>query len=313
MFLTGITITIVFVGGGITFALMGQQHVERTVQHDQRQRMIDAGVLLIEPAEAALTQPDPFAEVWGAAVEQTVTLLPQNLAMPSIGSVSVPEVRVRAVTDGERIAFRLSWPDQTQDANVETDRFTDAAAMQFPLHPQASFMMGGPNMPVQIVHWKALWQKDIDEHFQDVQDLHPNYWADFYWFAEPTDQHPSEGTPYRVPDSFTDPYSHQWFPAKEAGNPMSVFHRTQPVEETTAEGFGSLATQDHAVTEARGVWRDGRWYLVLMRPLQTDDGEDYQFHPNVRGRFGVAIWEGGSENVGGRKQYSDWVPFEIMP
>ena len=47
--------------------------------------------------------------------------------------------------------------------------------------------------------------------------------------------------------------------------------------------------------------------------IQAKRVEDYQFHPNVRGRFGVAIWEGGAENVGGRKQYSEWMPFEIRP
>ena len=57
--------------------------------------------------------------------------------------------------------------------------------------------MGGRNLPVEILHWKGIWQKDLDEHFQDVQDLHPNYWTDLYWFARGT-------FPYRVPEAFAD-------------------------------------------------------------------------------------------------------------
>jgi DMSO reductase family type II enzyme heme b subunit len=179
--------------------------------------------------------------------------------------------------------------------------------------PQTSFMMGGKRSPVHILHWKALWQKDVDEHFQDVQDVHPNYWTDFYWFARPTDQSPSVVSPYRVPDSFQNPVSHQWFTARQAGNPMARFHRTRPVEELTAEGFGSLATQDQCDTQAKGAWRDGRWYVAFVRPMVTDDREDVQLYAGSHSQLGVAIWDGSAQNVGGRKQYSDWIAIEVMP
>jgi hypothetical protein len=187
---------------------------------------------------------------------------------------------------------------------VETGRFTDAVAIQFPLTSNASFMMGAHGQRVQILHWKAIWQKDVDEHFQDVQDLHPNYWADLYWFAEGP-------APYRVPDSFHRPESRAWFPAHQAGNPMSVFDQTQPVEELVAEGFGTLTHQGQSNSVGEAEWRNGVWTVVVRRPLRTDDPLDYQFFAGTHGQVAIAIWNGSSGNVGGRKHHSDWVEFEL--
>ena len=63
----------------------------------------------------------------------------------------------------------------------------------------------------------------------------------------------------------------------------------------------------------RGVWQDGRWYVVIARPLSTNDALDYQFHPGGRGQLCVAVWDGGAGNVGGRKHYSMWIDFAMVP
>jgi hypothetical protein len=166
--------------------------------------------------------------------------------------------------------------------------------------------MGDDHHAVQILHWKALWQLDIDEHFQDVQDLHPNYWTDLYWFADGP-------APNRVPGDFEDPRSHQFFAAYSAGNPLADFHRKTPVEELAATGFGSLTSHSEAVTGGRGAWRDGHWQVVFVRPMRTDDPLDYQFWPGGAGQVGVAIWNGSDGNVGGRKHWGNWADFEVSP
>jgi len=314
-FLGGILATTLLVGGGVLIATTSQQRAQHRAAHASLQEAIAQGVLIVHRMDGALDQPDPFSPTWDDAPVRVVELKPQNLAMPAVDDVSVAEVHVQALTDGERIAFRLSWADETVDWNVDAARFTDAAAIQMPFDSNASFMMGNQQSPVQIIHWKALWQKDIDEHFQDVQDVHPNYWADLYWFAEPTDTPRNAGTPYRVPESFEHPASLQWFTAQQAQNPVAQFHREQPVEELLAEGFGSLVTQRQLDSRGRGVWRDGRWHVVFMRPLQTSDHEDVQLHPHsgALSQVGIAIWNGSAQNAGGRKQYSDWIPMQVMP
>jgi hypothetical protein len=288
---------------------LAEQAKDRHLRREARERSAEAaeacarrGALYV--STTTLEEAEPFAAVWARAARRAVPVLPQNLTMPALAAPSIHEATLQSLTDGREISWRVSWADAAPDGNVETARFCDAVALQFPLARDASFMMGAKDQRVQILHWKAAWQKDVDEHFQDVQDLHPNYWADLYWFAEGE-------APFRVPGSFRRPEAQAWFVAHQAGNPMSDFDRSQPVEELVAEGFGSLTHQERSASVARGEWRDGTWAVVFRRPLLTDDPLDYQFSPGGSGQVAVAIWEGSAGNVGGRKHYSDWVEFEV--
>jgi len=248
---------------------------------------------------------DPLAPVWQEASALDVTVLPQQMAQPRLEKASVTKLSVQGLTNGKLIAWRVSWADDSPGQNVDVKRFSDAVAIEFPLTPSASPFMGQKGGgKVQIIYWKGLWQKDMDEGFQDVQDIHPNVWSDLYWFAEGK-------PPYRVPEDFKDARSHQWFIAKQAGNPSAVFERSQPVQELVAEGWGSLTPQPELATTAIGVWREGRWTVVFSRPLTTDDVNDYQFKSGEKGRVAFAVWDGGENNRGGRKHWSNWTAYQL--
>lgn len=249
---------------------------------------------------------DPLAPEWNDAQVVTVTLERQDQTMPMMATLAVPSIDVRALTDGRRVAWHLSWADSQADYHLDTDRFCDAVALQFPLEPNAAYTMGAEDFPVQIIQWKAIWQKDIDEHFQDVQDLHPNYWCDLYWFADGE-------WPYRVPDDFQSTEALDWFIAYRAGNPMADMYREEPVQEMICEGYGSLTHQEENASIARGVFRDGRWQVVISRPMQTYDEADFQFTPGMRNTVAFAVWDGAKENVAGRHQQTQWVVFEVAP
>jgi hypothetical protein len=248
---------------------------------------------------------DPLAPEWETAAAVTINLERQDQTMPMLETVNVPSITVRAMSDGRRIAWHMSWDDAQADYPLDTDRFCDAVAIQFPLKANAAYTMGARDFPVQIIQWKAIWQKDIDEHFQDVQDLHPNYWADLYWFADGQ-------WPYRVPDDFTRTESLDWFIAYRAGNPMADMYRRIPVQEMFAEGFGTLIQQPDSISIGRGVWRDGRWSVVIARPMETTDASDFQFTPGTRSTVAFAVWDGAAENVAGRHQQTQWVVFEVQ-
>ncbi len=248
---------------------------------------------------------DPFWAAWKRAQFVTVPLMAQQMAMPRSNEVAIPSVRVQGLCDDRSIAWRVEWDDPTPDGNVDTSRFSDAVAVGFPLDPGAPPMMGTRNMRVQILFWKALWQKDQDVGFQDVQDLHPNYWTDIYWFA-------SGQFPYPVPHAFQNPTSRQWFIAHQAGNPMAAFSRTQPIEELVAEGWSTLTHQPHSATSGRGAWVDGKWSVVFVRPFKTTDPLDYTFAHGTPGQVVFAAWDGAAGNRGGRKQWSNWVDFEVQ-
>lgn len=248
---------------------------------------------------------DPQATEWQQATAKDIALAPQQMTMPLLEKASIDKITVQALTDAKAIAWRVSWADATPDFNVDVARFSDAVAIEFPLTKDAAAMMGHKGGgKVQIVYWKALWQKDLDEGFQDVQKVHPNYWSDLYWFTEGK-------FPYPIPDAFKNPVSKQWFVAYQAGNPMSIFTREQPAQELVAEGWGTLTSQAQSATTAKGTWSEGRWNVVFARPLATDDANDYQF--SDKGQIAFAVWQGGDKNVGGRKHWSNnWVSFQIQ-
>ncbi len=308
VFLLAVAVAVVLTGLGIQFGLRSLAEARESRRADlaerQRRTSLEQGLLFVARTARPIDTLEPLAPMWEGVGATELKLQKQTIAMPVLEQATVETVRVQALTDGALIAWRLSWDDPTPDANVDTGRFSDAVAIQFPLGRNAPFTMGDHRTAVSILHWKALWQKDVDEHFQDVQDLHPNYWADLYWFADGS-------APYRVPGSFSDPRSHTWFVAYQAGNPMSDFHRTRPVEELAATGYGTLTPQAESVTSGRGVWVEGTWHVVFARPARTDDPQDYQFWPGDRGSLGVAVWDGAGDNVGGRKHWTNWADFEV--
>lgn len=253
---------------------------------------------------AALPADNPFADAWKAAPYVDVVMLAQQIAMPRLEKGSIEKLTVQALHDGKDIAFRVSWADDKPDGNVDTGKFSDGVAIELPLNPAAVPMMGQAGAPVQIIYWKALWQKDIDVGFQDVQSLHPNYWSDLYWF--------SEGKfPYPVQEAFKKPEARQWFIALSAGNPVAAISRTQPVQELIAAGWGSLTDQPESVSRGKGVWANGKWYVIIARPLTSSDKNDYQFAPGKAGMASFAVWQGSVGNAGGRKHWANWTPLEV--
>ena len=65
-------------------------------------------------------------------VAQRSEVLLQDLVEPRLMAASTPEVRVRAITDGSQIAFRLEWPDAELDDVPGAGRFPDGCAVQLP-------------------------------------------------------------------------------------------------------------------------------------------------------------------------------------
>ncbi len=113
---------------------------------------------------------DPAASEWRSAPEETLALQPTPLlSQPSLyvqakwkdgGYGVTPEVRVRAGHNGEAVFFHLSWNDADEDSVIgDTDRFTDAAAVLFPVLNDAPLTsMGSPDQPVNA--W--VWRPDLE-------------------------------------------------------------------------------------------------------------------------------------------------------
>ena len=75
-----------------------------------------------------------------------------------------------------------------------------------------------------------------------------------------------------------------------------------------AEGLGTTRTVDLELVRGRGIWKEGRWQIVIARALQVSTQEPVaQLTPGETTGFGVAIWEGASSERAGLKSFSgDW-------
>ena len=65
--------------------------------------------------------------------------------------------------NGTDIAFLLEWQDNTKNDRLTPGTFRDGVALGLPLgDAPAFFCMGQLDHYINIWHWKADWQSDID-------------------------------------------------------------------------------------------------------------------------------------------------------
>jgi DMSO reductase family type II enzyme heme b subunit len=78
--------------------------------------------------------------------------------------------------------------------------------------------------------------------------------------------------------------------------------------QVVAEGVGTTRPVDTSTVRGRGVWKGGRWQVVITRALRVQTTEPVvQLTPGETTQFGVAVWEGSHEERGGIKAYSiEW-------
>ncbi len=86
-----------------------------------------------------------------------------------------------------------------------------------------------------------------------------------------------------------------------------------------AEGLGTTRTIDEELVRGNGVYENGRWHVVITRPMRVKVGDEKpaQFEPGQSKGFGfgfgVAIWEGGQGERAGIKAISgdDWIQLDL--
>jgi len=112
-------------------------------------------------AKGALPTDDPNAAIWNTAPQASFPMSPQVHWQNRIQEVTVKDVKVRALHDGNQVAFLLEYADPTEDPD-------DAAALEFMVgDKKAHFAHGQPMMqveggPVNIWYWKNKDKKGVD-------------------------------------------------------------------------------------------------------------------------------------------------------
>jgi DMSO reductase family type II enzyme heme b subunit len=254
------------------------------------------GPLVAERVQGAGPITDPRATLWKRARPVRVAMLGQAVVLPRHAEPAVKELAVRAVHNGAWIAFRVEWPDSTVSDRIVLDNFGDQVAVQLPVDAKAappSPMMGNPGGRVNIMQWRAAFQRDLERGAPTVRDLYPNAWADVYpdEVLSATDARPYSG-------------------ALGVENPISR-GRASPVLDQMAEGWGTMTVKPDQHALGAGAWFDGRWHVVITRPMASDDVNAPLLTPGLRTVVAFAVWEGGHREVGARKAWAPWVPLVL--
>ncbi|MDP6375141.1 MAG: ethylbenzene dehydrogenase-related protein [Pseudomonadales bacterium] len=110
---------------------------------------------------------DPQAKLWQDVGATSLKLDGTPLGLQPTGAIRaawadkqiglVDNVGVKAVHDGQNLAFHLVWRDATENRNtVDNTSFPDAAAVFLPAAAGAPVItMGAPNLPVNAWYWRA--------------------------------------------------------------------------------------------------------------------------------------------------------------
>ena len=249
---------------------------------------------------------DPKDSGWRNVPSAELPLTPQVAIKPALSTGTVSSVKVRSVNDGKSIAFLLEWKDETRDATASRqDSFRDAAAIQFPIGEELpAICMGVRGQMVNIWHWKADWQEDIDKGFQDVVDAFPNFYKDTY----PGGVSILTGKPpFRMPEDFDTPAAKQFILGWSAGNAFSQPVKTSPIEDLNAIGFSTVTHKAKQNVQGKGAWESGTWRVVFTRALKVDDVDAAGITPGQQKPVAVAVWNGSNQEVGARKQTSTFL------
>jgi DMSO reductase family type II enzyme heme b subunit len=102
------------------------------------------------------------------------------------------------------------------------------------------------------------------------------------------------------------------------GKPVNAWYwradEADRARHVTAEGLGTSRTLDTQLVKASGVWKEGRWRVVIARAMNVDVPGAARIRPGTETGFGIAIWEGSHMERAGIKAFSgDWKPLTIDP
>jgi hypothetical protein len=236
--------------------------------------------------------------VWQRAPLHQAKLLLQDMVEPRLMQASTAFVDVQAVSDGQRITFRLSWKDATSNDLPGPARFGDAAAVQLPAATSADVpapQMGEQGKPVEITYWSAAFQAVVDGRKDDIHAIYPRAQIDHY---------PFEAAALKAGSPEQEAMAKRYAPARSLGNPMAG-PRTQPVQDLIAEGPGTLRVADASTSSGTGKHSKDGWAVLLTRPLPKG------FQAGSRTQVAIAVWEGSHQEVGARKMRTAWIPLAL--
>jgi hypothetical protein len=213
---------------------------------------------------------------WAKVSPMTLPLSGQVITRPVWPEPTARALIVRSLHNGTEIAFLLEWQDNTKNDRLTPGTFRDGVAIGLPLgDAPAFFCMGQLDHYINIWHWKADWQSDIDRR------------------AAKTSEKARDGVrTFEV-----------------------IPRRVSSVEDLIGGGFSTLTTKERqGRVQGKATWKDGVWHVVMRRPLVSEEQEnEAKLIPGRVQTVSFAVWNGENKERNGQKAVAPWFQLVIDP
>jgi hypothetical protein len=213
---------------------------------------------------------------WAKVSPMTLPLSGQVITRPVWPEPTARALTVRSLHNGTEIAFLLEWQDNTKNDRLTPGTFRDGLAIGLPLgDAPAFFCMGQLDHYINIWHWKADWQSDIDRR------------------AAKTSEKARDGVrTFEV-----------------------IPRRISSVEDLIGGGFSTLTTKERqGRVQGKAAWKDGVWHVVMRRPLVSEEQEnEAKLIPGRVQTVSFAVWNGENKERNGQKAVAPWFQLVIDP
>ena len=213
---------------------------------------------------------------WAKVSPMTLPLSGQVITRPVWPEPTARALTVRSLHNGTEIAFLLEWQDNTKNDRLTPGTFRDGVAIGLPLgDAPAFFCMGQLDHYINIWHWKADWQSDIDRR------------------AAKTSEKARDGVrTFEV-----------------------IPRRVSSVEDLIGGGFSTLTTKERqGRVQGKAAWKDGVWHVVMRRPLASEEQEnEAKLIPGRVQTVSFAVWNGENKERNGQKAVAPWFQLVIDP
>jgi hypothetical protein len=213
---------------------------------------------------------------WAKISPMTLPLSGQVITRPVWPEPTARALTVRSLHNGTEIVFLLEWQDNTKNDRLTPGTFRDGVAIGLPLgDAPAFFCMGQLDHYINIWHWKADWQSDIDRR------------------AAKTSEKARDGVrTFEV-----------------------IPRRVSSVEDLIGGGFSTLTTKEkQGRVQGQALWKDGVWHVVMRRPLVSEEQEnEAKLIPGRVQTVSFAVWNGENKERNGQKAVAPWFQLIIDP
>ena len=222
----------------------------------------------------------PSDAAWETIAPIPIPLSGQIITRPVWPEPSAKVISVRSVHNGKDISFLMEWQDVTKNERLTPGVFRDGAALALPLgNAPAFFCMGQLDHYVNIWHWKADWQSDVDRRKARAKE---------------------RGRKRKGIRKFE-----------------VIPRRPSSIEDLIGGGFSTLTSKvRQGKIKGEAVWENGFWRVVMKRPL-TQSGDDTENEallvPGRMQAVAFAVWNGENKERNGQKAVASWLQLLVDP